>query len=278
MGSALWKQHPRTTGIVWWRGMPKYFVSPEDIDNEDSRISLNGENADHLVAVMRVRRGDAVIVCDGRCVDYHCEVADIVPGKEKRLSLKILSKSNVPEPRVKATLYQALPKADKMEFVIQKCVEMGITEIVPIYTDNSDIKTLSDAKLARYRKISEASAKQSMRGIIPSVGSPIALSQAIEDSASRGFVFAPYEYERQTSLRDILSAHNMVDVKEAAFFIGSEGGFSAEEANMFRKAGIPCVSLGTRILRTETAGFAVLTVLMYVCNELCFKAGDGNDG
>ena len=252
--------------------MSKYFVLPEDIDPENKRAAIAGDNADHLITAMRAKRGDPVIVCDGRCTDYHCEVSDIVPGRNKRLELRIVSVCRAPEPRLKVTLYQALPKASKMEYVIQKCVEMGITRIVPIYTDNSQIRTMSFARLDRYRKISEAAAKQSMRGIIPYIGSPIPLEQAIADKADFGLVFAPYENERQTGLKDILTENKTAGLSSAAFFIGSEGGFSAGEAGLFTQAGIPRVSLGERVLRTETAGFAVLTVLMYVCNELSVYA------
>ena len=246
--------------------MPKYFVQAADIEN--GRILMRGENADHLITVIRARRGGHVIVCDGRCTDYECEITDISPGKDKQISMKILSKREAPEPRLKVTLYQALPKADKMEYIIQKCVEMGVSNIVPVYTDNSEIKMLTETKLSRYRKISEASAKQCMRGIIPPIGPPIPLEQAIAGSGDRDLVFAPYENERATGLKDFLSQYNLSAVNSAAFFIGSEGGFSAGETDMFVNAGIPLISLGSRILRTETAGFAVLTILMYACDEL----------
>ena len=248
--------------------MPKYFVMPEDMDKTGGIIHIGGENADHLITVMRSRSGDPVIVCDGQSMDYNCEISDIGLGRDKRVTLKILSEQDVKEPRLKVTLYQALPKADKMDYVIQKCVEMGVNEIIPIYTDNSDIKELSDTKLNRFRKISEASAKQTMRGVIPHIGPPIKIKQAIRECAGCGLIFAPYENERRISLKDILSENNMDEIKNAAFFIGSEGGFSDGEAGMFMEAGIPRVSLGARILRTETAGFAVLTILMYACNEL----------
>ena len=247
--------------------MPKYFIKPEDIDKENGVILVSGENADHLITSMRTRLNDPVVVCDGFCVDYNCAVSEIIPGKAKRLKLKVISEQCVSEPRLKVTLYQALPKADKMEYVIQKCVEMGIYNITPIYTDNSDINVLSDVKLSRYRKISEASAKQSMRGIIPGISQPITLEQAIKESFGQGFVFAPYENERMTGLKDILDKNAISVIDSAAFFIGSEGGFSLREAEMFKNSGIPCVSLGPRILRTETAGFAVLAILMYTGNE-----------
>jgi len=248
--------------------MPKYFVIPGDIDKMGGIIHIGGENADHLLTVMRARPGDPIIVCDGNCMDYYCEIANVFPGRDKRLDLKILTEHAVKEPGLSVTLYQALPKAGKMEYVIQKCVEMGVHKIVPIHTDNSEIRELSDAKLYRYRKISEASAKQSMRGIIPHVGAPVSIDQAITEASGYGLVFVPYENERRISLKNILSKKNMGDIKTAAFFIGSEGGFSDAEAGKFAKADIPCVSLGARILRTETAGFAALTVLMYAGGEL----------
>ena len=252
--------------------MPKYFVDASDIDN--GRVIMRGENADHLITVVRARPGDSVIVCDGWRMDYICEIADISSGKDRYLTLRIQSKREAPEPLLKTTIYQALPKADKMEYIIQKCVEMGVTDIIPVYTDNSEIKILSEAKLSRYRKISEASAKQCMRGIIPRIGAPIALEQAVADSRGCDLVFAPYENERQTGLKDFLRGRNMGEIRSCAYFIGSEGGFSDREADMFTEAAIPLVSLGNRILRTETAGFAVLTVLMYMCGELGASKGE----
>ena len=248
--------------------MPKYFITQESIDRYNNLIFISGENADHLITTLRSQCGDIVTVCDGLCVDYKCEITEIFHGKNKQCTLKIISSYSVTEPRIKITLFQAPPKSGKMEYIIQKCVEMGIYNIVPVYTDNSSVSMLSAAKLVRYNRISEAAAKQSMRGFIPRVGRPLTIEQAIADSASRVLVLAPYENERQTSLKDILTKYNMTAIDSAAFFIGPEGGFSNKEADLFREANIPCVSLGARILRTETAGFAVLTILMYACNEL----------
>ncbi|MDR1559884.1 MAG: 16S rRNA (uracil(1498)-N(3))-methyltransferase [Clostridiales bacterium] len=257
--------------------MPKYFIAPEDIDKENSRLVIRGENADHMINALRARRGDHVTACDGLCTDYTCEISEIFTGGNKKLILKILAESGVSEPKLRVTLYQSIPKSDKMEYVIQKCVEMGIYEITPIYTEFSAVRSLSDAKLSRYRKISEAAAKQSMRGFIPCINPPITLSEALTESSGRGLVFVPYENERQTGLKDLLSQYDMAQVISAAFFIGSEGGFSGREAEMFINAKIPRVTLGGRILRTETAGVAVLTILMYASNELGV-AGGGYDG
>ena len=254
--------------------MPKYFIMPEDIDTDKGSVSIAGENADHLITTLRTRPGDEVTVCRGDCMDYICEVTDVFSGKNKRCTLKILSVRPVSEPRIKIKLYQALPKTGKMEYIIQKCVEMGIYEIVPIYTENSSVSALSGSKQTRYRKISEAAAKQSMRGFIPCIRQPVTLGQAIEDSVGNDLVFASYENEDQTSLKDILSGCNLTAISSAAFFVGSEGGFSDREADAFKNANIPRVSLGARVLRTETAGFAVLTILMYVSNELSVNRGE----
>ncbi|MDR2649234.1 MAG: 16S rRNA (uracil(1498)-N(3))-methyltransferase [Clostridiales bacterium] len=253
--------------------MPKYFVTPESIDKENGRILVGGDNADHLITALRARCGDHVTVCDGRCMDYKCEIIEIFTQKNRKLTLKILSENCVSEAKLRVTLYQALPKSDKMEYVIQKCVEMGIYEITPIYTEFSAVGALPDVKLARYRKISEAAAKQSMRGFIPFINEPMAFEQALSDGARRGLTFAPYENERRTGLKSLMFNTNMAQMDSAAFFIGPEGGFSRGEIEMFIKADIPRVTLGGRILRSETAGFAVLTILMYVANELGVTEG-----
>jgi len=254
--------------------MPKYFVKPEDIDVSNNSVILNEENAKHLITSLRASCGDHVIVCDGQCIDYNCELAEISSGKNKQCTLKIISEQPVMEPHLDITLYQALPKSNKMEYIIQKCVELGIYSIVPIYTDNSSIKELSQSKMTRYRKISEAAAKQSMRGFIPHISEPLTLEQSITASAHKVLVFAPYENENQVSLKDLLHEHELAGIKSAAFFIGSEGGFSDREIDMLIKANIPRVSLGARILRTETAGFAILTILMYLNNELSLNRSE----
>jgi len=254
--------------------MPKYFVEPEDIDVSNNSVILSGENAKHLITSLRASSGDLVIVCDGQCMDYHCEIAETATGKIKQCTLKIRSKHPVSEPHLDITLYQALPKSNKMEYIIQKCVEMGIYSIVPVYTDNSSIKELSHSKMTRYKKISEAAAKQSMRGFIPQIGEPVTFEQAITASAHKAFVFAPYENEHQVSIKDLLFRHDLARINTAAFFIGSEGGFSDKEVDMLIRANIPRVSLGARILRTETAGFAILTILMYESNELSLNRSE----
>jgi len=254
--------------------MPKYFVNPEDIDVKNRRVALCGENAKHLITTLRVRCGDQIVVCDGQCIDYYCEIAEISSGKNKQCILTIISEHPVLEPQLDITLYQALPKSNKMEYIIQKCVEMGIYSIVPIYTDNSSIKEISQSKMTRYRKISEAAAKQSMRGFIPHISEPLALEQAITASAQKALVFAPYENERQVSLKDLLLKNDLARISSAAFFIGSEGGFSDREIDMLTRANISRISLGARILRTETAGFAILTILMYLGNELSLNRSE----
>ncbi|MDR1000993.1 MAG: 16S rRNA (uracil(1498)-N(3))-methyltransferase [Clostridiales bacterium] len=244
--------------------MPKYFVHTHDIAGDT--ITLMGESAAHLIVVLRARPGERVIVCDGEKTDYDCEIISIT-GRDS-LKLKILSSAVAPEPSTEVTLYQALPKGDKLELVIQKCVELGVTRIVPIITKNASLDRLSDAKLKRYEKISEAAAKQSMRGIIPVIAVPFTFSQAITDSKYLSLTFAPYEYERHVTLKKFLSANPLEGKKSIGFFIGSEGGFASEEISQLHNADIPTVSLGKRVLRTETAGLCVLAILMYELNEM----------
>ena len=250
--------------------MPKYFVAPENIFN--GAITMSGENAAYLIVVLRVRPGAKITVCDGKKTDYDCEIT-AVTGRDS-LEMKILSRAPAPEPRLDVTLYQSLPKSDKMEHVIQKCVELGVSRIAPVYTKNSPVDRLTDAKLHCYKKISEASARQCMRGIIPVI-SPFTLEQAAADASRLSLAFAMYENERFTSLKSFLNDNPLARFESVGFFIGPDGGFTPEEAAMIKRAGIPTVSLGSRVLKTETAGPAVLSILMYETDELGSKIWRG---
>jgi 16S rRNA (uracil1498-N3)-methyltransferase len=244
--------------------MPKYFVKPENINK--NIIDMKGESAAHLVVVLRAKIGDRVLVCDGQRNDYECEIV-LINGRDS-LTLKILSQSTSPEPKADVVLYQALPKGDKFELIVQKCVELGINRIVPIFTQNSEMPTLTNTKLERYMKIAESAAKQSLRGIIPQVTPPLTLQQSIDDAKNLSLTFAPFENEEEVGLKDFLQKQNLPRYKSIGYFIGSEGGFSGPEIMMFRVNKIQTVSLGGRIMRTETAGLAVLAILMYELEEL----------
>lgn len=240
--------------------MPRFFVSPQNIKNEN--IIVSGEDAKHIKTVLRMREGESLTVCDGCGMDYECSINSFV---DKEILLDIVSKSNsVSEPETKITLFQGLPKADKMELIIQKCVELGIDEIVPVYTERCivklDKKDKEAKKIERWQKISESAAKQSGRGKIPTIKPVINFKEAVEISKNFDGAIIPYENEKDRGIREFVKDFHG---KTVAMFIGPEGGFSTDEINLSVEKDVLPVTLGKRILRTETAGLSALSILLY---------------
>lgn len=239
--------------------MPKYFVLPESIT--DDTVVITGEDAKHLATVLRSEEGDCVEVCDGCGTDYSCEITAV---DKKEITLKINEKKPCQsEPKTKITLFQGLPKADKMELIIQKCVELGIEKIVPVATHRAVVKLDkkdSIKKIERWQKIAESAAKQSGRGRIPQIGEVVSFKEAVKLGAMAQGAIIPYEHEEKRGIREFAKSFSG---SEVAIFIGPEGGFADEEIALAMENGILSVSLGKRILRTETAGMATVAILLY---------------
>ncbi len=246
--------------------MPKFFVEPSKISDEI--ITVDTEDVNHITRVLRMKPGDNVTVCDSAGYDYNAEIFEI---NKSAVLCKIISKvRSDTEPDLKVILFQGIPKGSKMEYIIQKTTELGITKIVPVSmhrcVSKIENKKDGDKKRDRWQKIAESAAKQSGRGIVPEIGSPISFSEAVEELLGCELAFAPYECEEDTGIKNVIKG--IEGNKTVGFIIGPEGGFSPEEIEKLTKKGIPAVTLGKRILRTETAGEAVLAMLMYEANEL----------
>ncbi|MBQ3181768.1 MAG: 16S rRNA (uracil(1498)-N(3))-methyltransferase [Clostridia bacterium] len=245
--------------------MPKFFINKEDIKNK--KITITGPDAVHISKVLRTEVGEILTLCDGDGTDFKAKVCTC--SKDEVLLDILESYACLSEPKVSVTLFQGLPKQGKMDYIIEKCTELGISRIVPVATARSVVK-ISDKKseekkLERWRKIASESVKQCGRGKIPEICDVLSLSESIELSKDLDLVIAAYECENETSLKSVLSAHSPDSV---GIFIGPEGGLDDKEVEMFLDAGIKTVTLGKRILRTETAGHTVLTAVMYEFNEL----------
>ncbi len=238
--------------------MPRFFVDKNSI--MDERIELGAENSQHIVSVLRGKIGDEITVCDGDGTDYICNLVDI--NKKQALAKIVQVRKNTNEPELKITLFQGLPKGDKMELVIQKCVEIGVDRIVPVKTDFTVVKleNKEEKKVARWNKISEAAAKQCGRGKIPVVENIVTFSQAVDRAAEFDRAVIPYEKEQSRSIRSF--AENC-SYKNVAVFIGPEGGFSDDEIKLALSKNVVSVTLGKRILRTETAGLVTAVILLY---------------
>lgn len=238
--------------------MPRFFVDLNQIQGDFAQVT--GEDAHHIRSVLRSRIGEDVILCDGCGMDYSGTIKEI---GEKEILIQISRKEvSSSEPKTKVTLFQGLPKGDKMEWIIQKCVESGIDQIIPVSSAHCIVKLgqKEEKKRERWQKIAESAAKQSGRGKIPQIGKVVSFFQAVEQAKSMNGALIPYEKEENREIRQFVSQFQGQTI---ALFIGPEGGFAEEEIELAEKAGILPVTLGKRILRTETAGLAALTILLY---------------
>ena len=244
--------------------MPRFFVEEENI--KEDIITLYGDDAGHISRVLRSKPGDLMTVCDGTGKDYEAEIFEISENTV-RLRIKRTSFTDS-EPSVKITLFQGLPKGDKMEFIIQKCVELGVYSIIPVYTERCIVrfdKNKEKKKTERWQKVAESAAKQSGRGIIPKIEEIMSFSDAVQASAGLDMAIIPYELEQERGLRSFLDEYRKSNENTLGIFIGPEGGFSLNEIEKAVNAHLFPVTLGKRILRTETAGMtAIANTLFYL--------------
>ncbi len=246
--------------------MPKFFVPKENILND--KIIISGEDVSHIKKVLRMNTGDGLTLCDGKGINYDAVIDSITDGK---IECSIISESkSETEANIEVTLFQGIPKAAKTDYIIQKTTELGIVRIVPVAMSRcvAKIDNAKDAakKQQRWQKIAEEAAKQSGRGIVPVVDMPISFDKAVEMLLQNDIYFAPYECEEQNSLKSVLTSKN--NAKKIGFIIGPEGGFDLKEIEKLKEKNIPTITLGKRILRTETAGEAVLAMTMYELGDI----------
>ena len=248
--------------LLVWRNMavPKFFVSPEQIQGDEIRIT---EDAHHIKHVLRMQIGEQLTVCDGQGVDH---ISRIESMDDQIVVCHI--ESSIPsqaEPEIHITLFQGLPKSDKLEWILQKGTELGISAFVPVEMKRSVVRIESKKearKTERLRKIVESAAKQSSRGIIPSVEESCSFDKVLARTAEFDLFLVPYEGALDRSLKPVLEALPAKPCK-AAILIGPEGGIDPSEIERLKQAGAVPVGLGPRILRTETAGPVTAALLLY---------------
>ena len=240
--------------------MPRFFTQ----DITEAGGCITGEDAKHIAKVLRMKVGDELTVCDTKGRDYDCMIEEIGAGEVR---LKVLSVApSQSEPDVRVHLYQAMPKADKMETIIQKAVELGAASITPVMTrrcvSRPDAKSM-DKKLVRYNRIALEAAKQCGRGVVPPVLPLLELPQALEQMQRTGCPILFYENATAPAKQVIAKAMERGKEPEIAVLIGAEGGFDEDEVALAMEYGCHVLSLGKRILRCETAPLAALNILMY---------------
>ena len=242
--------------------MARFFVAPEELNGP--QILLTGENAQHA-RVLRLKAGEEVLACDGQGMECLCTVESVSAGE---VILEVLERrSSRNEAAVKVSIYMAFPKADKLEHVIQKATELGAYEIVAFPSgrciSRPDDKSLKK-KLERWQKISASAAEQSGRGVIPEVIALPSFSAALERAAKADKALMFYENEHATTLRMALESGSFETV---SLLTGPEGGLEEKEVEQARNAGMQVCTLGSRILRCETAPLCALSAVMYAAGE-----------
>lgn len=245
--------------------MNRFFVKRENITDE--LITVTGEDVQHISKVLRLEKGDSIVLCDGEGHDYTAKILEM--DKQSVRTAVTGKEPSKGEPDIEVVLYQGIPKSTKMDLIIQKCTEMGINRIVPVFTVRTIVKLESEKderkKVERWTKIAEEAAKQSGRGVIPTIGMPVGISEALIDAAKLDRIIMPYELEESISIKAALAGDK---VRSIGFFIGPEGGFAPDEVLKAKAAGAMPVTLGSRILRTETAGIVVLASIMYEYDQM----------
>lgn len=248
--------------------MYKFFVKENQIDNNE--IEIIGEDVNHIKNVLRLEIGEEIDVCNMEsCTNYLCEIIEL---DNKFIRCKILKKlESKSEPKVYLHIFQGIPKAEKMEAIIQKTTEIGASEITPVSMNRCVVKLdnkSTDKKILRWQKIAEVAAKQSKRDKIPFINFPINIKNIYEKIEDYDIVLVAYEneenYNIKTALKDVKNKKSL----KIAVIVGPEGGIEEKEIELLKSFNAKIVTLGKRILRTETAPIAIASVIMYEFDEM----------
>lgn len=242
--------------------MYQFFVEPSQI--QGTRVVITGSDVNHIKNVLRMQPGEEIAVSNGEDgKEYRCGIEELYED-EIVCTLRFVKEDGVELPS-KIYLFQGLPKADKMELIVQKAVELGIYEIIPVSTKRAVVKLdekKAKTKIARWQTISEAAAKQSKRRIVPQIRTVMSFKEAVAYAKDMQIKLIPYELaDGMEKTREIIGS--LKPGENIAIFIGPEGGFEENEIQTALDNGIEPITLGKRILRTETAGFTILSWIMY---------------
>lgn len=248
--------------------MYQFFVQPDQIFLVEKKVVIRGEDVNHIKNVLRMKIGEEIAVSNG--VDQKEYRCGILEWKEDSIlcELRFIKEDELELPS-RIYLFQALPKADKMEFIVQKAVELGVYEIIPVSTKRSIVKLdekKAKNKVERWQSIAMAAAKQSKRRVIPKIQKVCSMKEAISFAKDMDVKLIPYELaEGMGTTKEIIG--KIQKGQSIAVFIGPEGGFDEKEIEDALKVNVVPITLGKRILRTETAGLTTLSILMYQLEE-----------
>lgn len=242
--------------------MHRFYVEQNNI--YENEIIIDGSDVNHIKNVLRLVKGEEIVICDGQGNDYYCIINEVMPN-QVRAEIREKKSANT-ELKSRIYLFQGLPKKDKMELIVQKAVELGAYEVIPVKMNRSIVKIDNEKKelsrINRWQTIANEASKQSRRGILPNVSRILSFQQAIDKAKELECVILPYELAKDMSYtRDVLQ--EVCKHKSIGVFIGPEGGFEEDEVTKVEELGGKIITLGNRILRTETAGLTTLAMLMY---------------
>ena len=248
--------------------MYQFFVEPGQIEMEEKRVTILGSDVNHIKNVLRMKIGEEIAVSNGMDKkDYRCGIVDFTEDSVI-CELRFIKDDGLELPS-QVYLFQGLPKADKMELIVQKAVELGVHQIIPMATKRAIVKLdekKAKNKIERWQGIAEAAAKQSKRRVIPQISQVMSMKEAVALAKDMDVKIIPYELaEGMAETKKIIE--NIRPGQSVAIFIGPEGGFEDNEIQAALENGIQPITLGKRILRTETAGFTTLAWIMYQLEE-----------
>ena len=246
--------------------MDRFFTPKSNINLEQNTCIIEGEDVKHISRVLRCKENDKLEVCDMDNNEYICEIREI---NKDNILLDIIEKVNIKrESSLKVKLYQGMPKGTKMELILQKLTEIGVDEIVLVQTKRSVTKIdnkKEDKKIERWERIIYEAAKQSKRGQIPTLRGVLSFKEALKDMENNDLNLCPYENERTISIKECLKD---VNASTIGIFVGPEGGFEEDEIEKIQDMDGKVVSLGPRILRTETASVVASSIVLYELSDL----------
>ncbi|GAA0105385.1 16S rRNA (uracil(1498)-N(3))-methyltransferase [Paraclostridium sordellii] len=246
--------------------MDRFFVEKKNVNLENNTCIIEGEDVKHISKVLRCRVGEELEICDNDNNEYICEITNI---DKSEVQLNIIDKVDIKrESDLKIKVYQGLPKGPKMEMILQKLTEVGVDEIILVQTKRTVVKVedkKEDKKIERWERIIYEAAKQSKRGKIPKLRGILSFKEALSDMNKNDLNIAPYENERTKSIKQAIKGQ---DINNIGIFVGPEGGFEDTEIKAIEDIGGQSVSLGPRILRTETASLVASSIVLYELSDL----------
>ncbi len=245
--------------------MPKFFITNQAI--KDDKIEISGNDTNHIKNVLRKKVGETLNLCNTDTTEnYLCQITNI---EEQKIQCKIIEKIiNNTEPKTEVTIFQGLPKADKMELIIQKSVELGACNITPVEMKRCVVKLNEKdkiKKIERWQKISEVASKQCGRSKIPKINQICSIQNICQIIYDYDIVIVAYEEEKENTLKAELEnlKKSQKENLNIAIVIGPEGGIDSSEIKLLKEKGAKTVTLGNRILRTETVALNILSIIMY---------------